>query len=211
MKTYPVNLVLEDRLVILLGGEGEISEKIPGLLEVGAQVRVIAPTVNQAVRDYAVQEKIEWLARDYQAGDLARAFLVFVARENETVHEIVWQERATKGQLVNVMDVLPKCNFHAAALVRRGQLTISIGTGGAAPALAVTLRKRFEKMFGPEYAEFLTYAQQLRSTLSERIPLFKDRAAFWYALVEGDALALLRSGERTLFEAEVQALISRYE
>ena len=36
MKTYPVNLVLHDRLVILVGGKGEITHKVPHLLDVGA-------------------------------------------------------------------------------------------------------------------------------------------------------------------------------
>jgi siroheme synthase (precorrin-2 oxidase/ferrochelatase) len=44
MKTYPINLVLQDRLVILVGAKGEIVHKIAGLLDVGAHVRVIAPS-----------------------------------------------------------------------------------------------------------------------------------------------------------------------
>ena len=210
MKTYPVNLVLENQLVVLIGAGQEIARKIPGLLETGAQVRVIAPGAHKMVRRYAEQGKIEWLDRRYQPGDLAGALLVIAATGDPRVHDQVWVEGQRHGQLVNVMDVIPQCNFHAASVVRQGQLTISIGTGGAAPALAATLRKRFEKGFGPEYAEFLEYAQELRPIVAERIPTFEGRAEFWYALVESDAVRLLRQGARALFEAKVELLLASY-
>lgn len=211
MKTYPLNLVLENKLVILIGGKGEITGKIPGLLDVGAIVRVIAPTIDAYVREFVLNEQIEWLARPYQQGDLSGAALVVANTGHHDVHDAVWAEGMDNGQLVNVMDVLPQCNWHAASLVRRGQLTISIGTGGAAPALAATLRKRFESEFGHEYAEFLEFAQSMRPEVKRRIPPFRQRVSFWYELVESSALDHLRQDNRPQFEAFVEALIAKHE
>lgn len=210
MKTYPVNLVLENQQVILIGAGKEIARKLPELLETGARVRVIAPAAHQTVRRYAEEGKIEWLERGYQPGDLAGAFLVIAATGDPEVHDAVWAEGNANGQLVNVMDVIPQCNFHAVSVLRQGQLTIAIGTGGAAPALAATLRRRFEKGFGPEYAEFLEYAQALRPIVAERLP-HERRAEFWYALINSNAILLLRQGERALFEAKVYLLLALYE
>jgi precorrin-2 dehydrogenase / sirohydrochlorin ferrochelatase len=210
MKTYPVNLVLENQLVVLIGAGKEIARKLPDLLETGARVRVIAPAAHLSIQRYAAEGKIEWLERCYQSGDLSGAFLVIAATGDQGVHEAIWAEGNANGQLVNVMDVIPQCNFHAVSVVRQGQLTIAIGTGGAAPALAATLRKRFEKGFGPEYAEFLEYAQALRPIVAERLPQ-ERRADFWYALLDSNAITLLRSGERALFEAKVHLLLALYE
>lgn len=210
MKTYPVNLVLQGQRVVLVGGNSEIARKIPGLLEVDAQVQVIAPEVHDDIRQFAEQGQIEWLARPYQPGDLTGAVLVIACTGDQQIHDAVWAEGQSNGQLVNVMDIIPQCNFHAVSTVRRGQLTIGIGTGGAAPALAVTLRKRFEQEFGPEYGEFLDYAQALRPVVAERLP-HRNRVDFWYALVESDALTLLRQGQRTQFEDCVDRLLTYYE
>jgi siroheme synthase-like protein len=210
MKTYPINLILEDKLVVLVGAGHEMARKVPDLLEVGARVRVIAPAAHEKIRRYAVEGRLEWLNRRYRPGDLQDAVLVIAATGNQAVHDLVWAEGQANGQLVNVIDVIPQCNFHAASVVRQGQLTISIGTGGAAPALAASLRRRFEKGFGPEYAEFLDYAQTLRPIVAERIPNFKRRAEFWYDLIESNAIPLLRNGERALFEAKVYMLLSLY-
>lgn len=53
------------------------------------------------------------------------------------------QARAHKV-LVNVEDVKPLCQFHVPAIVRRGRLTVSIGTGGASPAVASAVRQRID-------------------------------------------------------------------
>jgi precorrin-2 dehydrogenase/sirohydrochlorin ferrochelatase len=210
MKTYPVNLVLENQRIVLVGGNAEIARKIPGLLEVGARVRVIAPEVHADIQQYAAEGQIEWLPRPYQPGDLTGAALTIACTSDQQVHDAVWAEGRANGQLVNVMDVIPQCNFHAVSTLRRGQLTISIGTGGAAPALAVTLRKRFEQEFGPEYAEFLDYTQTLRPVVAKRLP-FENRIDFWYALVESEALSLLRQGQHSQFEDCVEQLLTHYE
>ncbi|HAJ36903.1 MAG TPA: precorrin-2 dehydrogenase [Chloroflexi bacterium] len=210
MKTYPINLVLQDRLVILVGAQGEIVHKIPGLLEVGARVRVIAPSAAPAVMEHARTGEIEWLPRRYRPGDLVGAAMVFAATNDPAVHDLIWAEGIANQQLVNVMDVLDRCNFHGVATFRRGLLTVAIGTSGAAPALAVTLRRRLEAEIGPEYAAFLEHAQALRPIIQQRIQPFRRRVEFWYALVESEALATLQRGDEAEFARIVGDLLNAY-
>ena len=208
MKTLPINSVLQDRLVVLIGAKGEIAGKPPLLLEAGACVRVIAPAVDAEIAQLAAEGRIEWLPRRYEPGDLTGATLVYAATGDAAVHAEIWAEGAANGQLVNVVDVKEYCNFHSASFMRRGLLTIAIGTGGAAPALAVTIRKRFEQEFGPEYAAFLDYAQSLRPLLAQRLPSFRRRQRFWYSLVESEALHLIAAGRFTAMEQLTEELIT---
>jgi len=203
MKTYPVNLVLENRLVVLIGAKGEIVHKIDGLLDVGAQVRYIAPSADDEVKRRAALGQIEWLARPYRAGDLAGAAMVIACTNNPQIHDEIWAEGKQNGQLVNVMDVLPQCNFHAASLLRRDQLTISIGTSGAAPALAVRIRERLEAEMGAEYGRFLQLCRSLRKPLAQRFPSFSERRKRWYELVDSDVIPLLAQNEETVACAHI--------
>jgi precorrin-2 dehydrogenase/sirohydrochlorin ferrochelatase len=56
------------------------------------------------------------------------------------------------GVLVNVEDVRAWCDFHNPALVRRGDLLLTVSTGGRSPGLAARIRRQLAQSFGPEWA-----------------------------------------------------------
>jgi precorrin-2 dehydrogenase/sirohydrochlorin ferrochelatase len=72
--------------------------------------------------------------------------------------------RAARGRkiLVNVEDVPEFCDFHAAAEIRRGDLLVTVSTGGAAPGLAAIIRKALEDWLAPAWAERVAEIGALR-------------------------------------------------
>jgi hypothetical protein len=107
----------------------------------------------------------------------------------------VWKEALRRRVLVNTVDDVARCDFIAPAIVRRGDLSIAISTGGKAPALAVRLRQWLERQLGEEYGRFLALAGTVRTALAERWPDFGTRRDLWYRLVDSDVIDLLRKGE----------------
>lgn len=67
--------------------------------------------------------------------------------------------------IVNVEDDLPLCDFHTPAIVQRGQLTVSIGTAGASPAVAGAVRAIINKALPASWDEVLTHIATLRANL----------------------------------------------
>ena len=59
--------------------------------------------------------------------------------------------RRKRGVLVNVVDRPAECDFIFPSVLRRGQLQIAVSTGGRSPALAREIRRRLERLFGPEH------------------------------------------------------------
>lgn len=57
------------------------------------------------------------------------------------------------GVLVNVEDVPHLCDFHNLASVRRGDLLVTVSTGGRNPGLAALIRRRLESLFSDEWAD----------------------------------------------------------
>ncbi len=57
--------------------------------------------------------------------------------------------------LVNVEDVRPLCDFHNVAEVRRGDLLLTVSTGGRSPGLAARIRVGLARQFGQEWTERL--------------------------------------------------------
>ncbi len=192
---YPVYLRLRDQPCVVIGGGKIAEDKVGGLLSVGARVTVISPDLTPQLLELVEQKEITHVARHYQTGDLAGAFMVISATEQTDIVPLLWQEASAQRQLINAVDDTPHCNFIAPAILRNGDLTIAISTAGKAPALAVRLKERLQRELGPEYGRFLDLAGQLREPLTQRVPDFEARKAIWYKLVDSDALSLLAAGD----------------
>jgi precorrin-2 dehydrogenase/sirohydrochlorin ferrochelatase len=67
--------------------------------------------------------------------------------------------------LVNVEDTLPLCDFHVPAILRRGDLALSISTGGASPTLARRLRTYLGELFPEAWAERISRIATTRSDM----------------------------------------------
>lgn len=210
MQYYPVYLNLEGRRCVVVGG-GPIAEgKVRGLLDAGAQVCVVAPGLTPALRGWAAAGRLTHLARAYEPGDLAGAFLAISATDDPDVNQQVWQEAAGRDLPVNVVDDPPHCSFIAPSIFRRGDLAVAVSTGGKAPALAVRLREQFERLVGDEHARFLELAGTIREPLAARFPDFEQRRVLWYQLVDSDVIDLLRRGDEAaarLRMAEIMGVV----
>ena len=64
--------------------------------------------------------------------------------------------------LVNVEDRPALCDFHNVAEVRRGDLLLTVSTGGASPGLAARIRARLADEYGPEWADRLALLRDHR-------------------------------------------------
>ena len=162
---FPVCLKIAGRQCLVIGG-GRVGErKVKGLLAHGALVRVISPELSEPLSALLRAGTIDWLARLYQEGDLAGAFLVIAATDDPAVQERVHAEAEARNILLNVADVPKWCNFILPATARRGDLAISVSTAGKSPALASTLRQALEVQFGPEYGVLVDILGALRDTV----------------------------------------------
>ncbi len=178
--------------------------KVLALLETGAKVTVISPTLSAGLQQLVARGQVQPVQREYQRGDLAGAFLVIGATDDARTNEQVWQEAVDRGQLVNVVDDLRRCNFISPSVVRRGDVCLAISTGGKSPALAKRIRERLEEEFGPEYAEFVDLLGDLREQVKAQYPDSKERRALWYRLVDSDILELIRQGQDGLVRQRVK-------
>lgn len=161
-----VKLAGRDCLVV---GAGRIAEsKIPGLLEAGATVRVVAPEANHAISEWAGAGRITWERRPFKPGDLDGVFLVIAATSSSDLNGTVFREARRRGILCNAVDDPEHCDFYYPAVVRRGALQLAISTAGLSPALAQRLRLELEEQFGPEYAGWVEQLGTAREQLFSR-------------------------------------------
>ena len=158
---FPMFMKLAGRQCLVVGA-GKVGEpKIGGLVDTGAQIRVVAIEATQAVREWARAGRIELELRAFSSSDLDGAFLAIVATASRSLNELVYHEAQRRGVLCNVVDVPEYCDFFYPAVVRRGDLQIAISTSGQSPSLAQKLRQQLERQFGPAYE---TWVEELGET-----------------------------------------------
>ncbi|MBS4025610.1 MAG: bifunctional precorrin-2 dehydrogenase/sirohydrochlorin ferrochelatase [Clostridia bacterium] len=205
---YPVYVNLVKQKCLVVGG-GEVAErKVISLVECDATVTVISPECTQFLRQLAEEGKIDYIQRRYDPGDLEDAFLVISATDNQEVNKLVASSCFSKGILVNIVDVPDLCNFFVPSVVRRGDLTISISTGGKSPLLASKLRKELEGQFGEEYQQYLEIMGRVRQQVLTECDDPSKRKAIFQRLVESDILQLLREGKEFSAKERVNQCLS---
>jgi precorrin-2 dehydrogenase/sirohydrochlorin ferrochelatase len=163
---YSVSLNLEDEPCLVVGGGAVALRKAEALIASGAKVKVVSPQVTPEIE---ALEEVEIARREFRIEDLRGRFLVISATDSREVNEKVATEARRRGMLVNVVDVPDLCNFFVNSQMRRGDLTISISTGGASPALAKRIRKELEKSYGEEYAGFLSLMREYRPLILKEV------------------------------------------
>jgi len=88
--------------------------------------------------------------------------LAFIADFDEATSAALYQQAKAAGYLVNVEDKKDYCDFHVPARVRRGDLLLTISTGGGSPRLARRLRMMLETLFPPQWSERLQRIERKR-------------------------------------------------
>jgi precorrin-2 dehydrogenase/sirohydrochlorin ferrochelatase len=88
--------------------------------------------------------------------------VLFVAGLDEGAARSLAARARRLGVLVNVEDMPELCDFHVPAQVRRGDLVLTVSTGGRSPGLSRLVREDLERRFGPEWDQHLDEIAALR-------------------------------------------------
>ncbi len=190
MKYYPVFLDLKGRRAVVVGGGRVAERKVAALLAAGAAVTVVSPTLTERLRKEVTLRTIRHVPRGFKKNDLEGAFLTIAATDSPEINREV---AALAPALVNVVDVPTECNFIAPSVVARGDLTIAISTGGTSPALAKTVRKELEGIYGNEVSGYLRFLRGIRTRALSEIGHRKKREKFLKGLASPAIFKMLRS------------------
>jgi precorrin-2 dehydrogenase/sirohydrochlorin ferrochelatase len=189
---YPVNLIVRDRLVVVVGAGRIAARKIEPLLELGARVEVVAPEAGPEVRAWADAERLVLHERPFVAADVDGAWLALTATDDPAVNAAVHAAGEAARVWVNSADDPANCSFTLMSVIRRSDLVISVGTGGRSPALAAHVRRTLEAEYGPEYETLLDVLSAAREGM--RADGRSSEDANWQAAFDGGIVEMVRHG-----------------
>jgi uroporphyrin-III C-methyltransferase / precorrin-2 dehydrogenase / sirohydrochlorin ferrochelatase len=170
---YPLSVDLQGKPVLVVGGGPIAARKLSELIRCGAEVTVVAPNFCAAVA--RLESTLRLLPRAFEPGDELGCYLVFACTNDAAVNQTIASRCHDSQILCNVADDASKASFHVPGVLRHGDVTVTVSTGGVAPGLTRHLKRRLSESLGEETALLATVLGRFRQKLKSE---FKADQAF---------------------------------
>lgn len=168
MPHLPLNIDVREMAVLVAGGGAVAGRKIKALLDAGAAVNVVAPEITTEIGRLAAAGVLNVRIGCYHDSDLTNVFLAVAATSDSQINRRIAADARLRGILVTVTDAAESGNCTFPAVLRRGDLEISISTNGKCPGFAAEIRDMLADEIGEEYGTILkTLSAEREKLLTE--------------------------------------------
>ena len=183
---FPLVLDVRGWPVLVIGGDEEASEKSQRLLESGARVTVISPTLNEPLRLLAASGKIIHRGRHFRDTDLEHVILILnTLRGDRDFAQMLVAQAREKRVLLWSVDYPEASSVTMPAVVAVGHVRVAISTSGVAPALSGFMKEDLEQILDAEFIEFVEWLGQLREQAKANEPDAEKRRALLRDALDG--------------------------
>ena len=205
MKYFPVFLDGDKINAMVVGGGDVAARKIELLLKATTNITVMSATVSNGVARLINENKLNWLAHNYQTGCLEAMTLVIAATDDTAVNEQVYHEADAVKILANVVDQPELCTYITPSIIDRAPMLIAISSSGSAPILVRMLREQIEKILPRGYGRLADFSLKFRDHVKARVKGIPNRRAFWEKILRGSIGKNLLDGKTKLAEQQLIA------
>ena len=169
---YPINLNIENMKITIIGGGKVAYRKATNFLDFGKKVTVVS---KEFVDEFKmIENEIEIIYDEYDKKYIKDSFVVVAATNNKDINHKIGVYCNQNGKLVNVVDDKKLSNFTVPSYVKRGELLISISTGG----------RELEETYDESYGEYIELLGLARKKIIEENKDIKERRKKIKALID---------------------------
>jgi precorrin-2 dehydrogenase len=165
MSAYP--LMLEGVAIdaVVVGGGAVATRKVKGLLDSGARVHVLAPSIDDELEMLAQGDELLRVTHEpYDVRHLAGATLVVAATDDAALNASIARDARQRGVLVNVADAPELGTCMTPAAFRKGDIVVAV-SAGRVPTAAVRIRDAITAGIDERYSTAVRELAALRRRL----------------------------------------------
>jgi precorrin-2 dehydrogenase / sirohydrochlorin ferrochelatase len=151
MPYLTLNMKIQDRTTLVVGGGAVACRKVKTLLKAGARVRVVTLSLGHDLENLRKSTDFEVRIAPYTPTDLDDVFLAVAASDSIEINAEIAQDARKRGILVVVVNApnLGNCTFPA--ILQRGELEIAVSSGGRCPAFSILVRDHLAGLIGDDF------------------------------------------------------------
>jgi precorrin-2 dehydrogenase len=208
-----VDLNVNNKKAVVIGGGTEGLRKVHGLLDQGCEITVITSRLNKELRSMSHDRKIKLIKRRIKDATVLDKFndifLILAATDDRQLNRKLVKKGRTMGAFVYAADDPLMSDFSYTSLVNiEGLVQVAISTSGKSPIMARKIRMKAERMLNKVISEAdisnIILQEFARKMAKEKISTVKERKEFLYSLIKDKNIQyLLRSNK--LDEAKMTA------
>lgn len=181
MAYFPFFMELSGTPGLIAGGGTVALRKIEKLLPYGPRLTVCAPEILPEIRQIP---GLELLEQPFSEDLLESAAFAIAATGDRTLNHRISELCRTLRIPVNVVDDREACSFVFPALVKRGDLSIGISTGGTSPSAAIYVKKLISGLIPEQMDGLLAYLDGLRPLVKAAVPEESRRSSIFTRLFQ---------------------------
>ncbi|WP_059103142.1 precorrin-2 dehydrogenase/sirohydrochlorin ferrochelatase family protein [Shouchella shacheensis] len=183
MSALPFMLEMSGLRAVVVGGGSVAARRVQPLVEAGAEVFVVAPSLNEELQQLEREGRFAWQQRLAVPSESFLSELVFLCTNQPDLHVAINEGKAPR-QLVYFCDDAQNGDFYIPARLNHGLLTVSISTAGASPSYTKRVKQEIEQIIPERAEEELAFLQQARAKVlqedvakTRKLALLKEMAA----------------------------------
>lgn len=189
---FPVHLDVEGRRVLVVGGGTVALRRSRELLACGAEVTVVAPRLHDELQAVRNESGLTVEPRLYRPGEAAHYRFVVAATDDVEVNRLVCADADAAHVWANDASRSEGGAVTVPAVLRRGSVVVSVGTGGSSPVLAAWIRDKIAALLGPEVGVLADLMGDARR--EARSDPAADVVPDWRPALDSGMLDLIRHG-----------------
>jgi uroporphyrin-III C-methyltransferase/precorrin-2 dehydrogenase/sirohydrochlorin ferrochelatase len=210
MKHFPIFLAVEGRRIVLSGGGEAALAKLRLLLKTEGHITVFSADPANEIVTWAAEGRLALHRRAMMPGDALCAALFYAADEDETEDARTSAIARADGALVNIVDNLEDSQFITPAIVDRDPVTVAIGTEGAAPVLARSIKADLEARLPATLGPLARIGKAFRKAV-EVLPMGRRRRDFWAEFYFKEGPRAIENGGEDQVNSTLQTLLKKHE
>ncbi|MCJ8306235.1 MAG: bifunctional precorrin-2 dehydrogenase/sirohydrochlorin ferrochelatase [Nitrosopumilus sp.] len=215
-----VNLNLQDKTIIVIGGGNEAQKRINSLLKQNCEIIVISDSINSDIKKLVKAKKIKFKKQKIQDGKFIlkfKPYMIITTTNNKAINQKIISSAKRNKIIAYSSDSPDESDFSNPAIIDfENIIQIAIFTGGRSPAMSKKIKtnaeKIFKKIITKEDIAQIKIQKIARKLAKETIPTQTQRREYLHSImVDNEIDQLIKDGQMKKAEKRASIILRNWK